>query len=178
MLNLVTVQARTRGKSPQMFSYQGVGRLTEREVLGKDGETIKDAEGNPVKVHDIDASGVTDDVNEVLNLFGTIPARKIKDAEGNEVDDPKDTPLQRVIDGALNWFNVLARKAASPVSEAAPSEDELTPIVAELIAAGILTEDTSAVWRRTVTTGAKSVEMERIDFAKMTKEYKKLAASK
>ena len=196
-LNLVTVRSRTRGKSPQEFQFQGIGRLAERRVLDKDNQPIvldkdgnavaptyeKDEKGQPtdkvvleegqrfVFVDDISAAGITNNPQEVLDLFGTIPARKVKDAEGNEVDDPSDTPVQRMIDGALNWYNVLARKEASPVTEQV-SEDELTPIVSDLIAKGLLTEESSATWRRAVTSGAKAIDMKRVDFAKMTKEYK------
>lgn len=190
-LELVTVKARTRGKSPQEFSYQGVGRITEREVMSGKEEQAKNADGTPkvdeqgkpvmvpapvrredgsaVTVHDIDASGIVpgtpEGLNEVIELFGKIPAK-------NE----QDTPLQRIIDGALNWYNVQARKAASPVTEQV-TEDELTPIVTELVSKGILSEDNVAVWRRNVTSGAKLVEMDRLDYVKMTKEYKKLKAA-
>lgn len=200
-LELVEVRSRTRGKSPQMFSFKGVGKVTPRPVLDKDGAEIpakdengkiitqevkqKDENGNevtvtvpvPVTVDDIDATGVTNNIQEVVELFSQIPARMIKDEQGNDVPDPADQPLQRVIDGALNWFNVLARKAASPVTEVV-TEDELTPIIAELVAAGFLKAEGEATWRRAVTTSAKLFEMERIDAAKMTKEYKALLKSK
>lgn len=188
MLNLVTVKARTRGKTPKEFTYEGVGKLELRTVMSGKDEVKKDEKGAPVldedgkpkmvqaplrnedgsevQVHDIDASGVTSDLQDVINLFAKVPAK-----------DEKDTPLQRVIDGALNWYNVLARKAASPVVEVV-TEDELSPIVAELITAGLLTEDNASVWRRNVTSGAKLIDTDRLDYVKMTKEYKKLVASR
>lgn len=173
-LELVKVHARTRGKSPQEFDYMGVGKVTPRPVLGKDGAELKREDGSIVTVDDIDASGATEDVNDVISLFATIPARTIKNENGEEVPDPKDTPLQRFIDGGLNWFNVLARKAASPVTETV-TEDELSPIVAQFIEHGIFTgENDESTWRRAVTQSAKLFEMERIDAAKQTKQYKEL----
>ena len=182
-LELVTVRARTRGKNPQEFQYQGVGRLTERPVLTGEKEVIKKIvdgkevaeevakpvrreDGSEVKVDDIDASGLVEGtpqgLQEVISLFGTIKS---------------ETPaLQRVIDGALNWFNVLQRKAASPVQEQV-TEDELTPLVTELVAKGILSADDVSVWRRTITSGAKLVEMDRLEYVKMTPQYKKLKAA-
>lgn len=188
MLELVTVKARTRGKTPKEFTYQGVGKLTEREVMSADEEPaknedgtpkldaegkpvmekapVRDAQGNPVKVDDIDATGLVpgtpEGLQEVIELFGKIPAK-----------DEKDTPLQRIIDGALNWYNVQARKAASPVVEVT-NEDELTPIVNELVEAKILKADDVAVWRRTITSAAKLMEMDRVTYAKMSPHYKKL----
>jgi hypothetical protein len=69
--------------------------------------------------------------------------------------------------------SIFQRKAASPVVEVS-TEDDLTPIVAAMLTAKLLNADTETTWRRSVTTGAKAVEMERVDFAKMTKEWKKL----
>lgn len=197
-LALVTVRARTRGKAPQSFTYSGVGKLTERKVIGKSGnpivlnakgeqvdyafdkdgklETVDasltvDDKGNLVLpegysydvVDDIDASGLTSDVQEAIDFLGTLSSEQ---RGGKE-------PLQFMIDGSLNYANIMARKAASPVTEV-QTEDELTPIIAEMVQHGILNEDSIPVWRRNVTSGAKLVEMERSDYVKMTKEYKKL----
>lgn len=181
-LELVTVKARTRGKTPVEFSYQGVGKLTERTVMSGKEEPAKnedgtpkldekgqpvmvqaparDAQGNPITVHDVDVNGITTDVQDVINLFASHPV------EGK-------TPAQRLIDGALLGFNIEQRKAASPVVEV-DKEDELTPLITELIAKSILSQDDVAVWRRNITSGAKMVEVSRLEYAEMTKEVKKL----
>jgi hypothetical protein len=39
-IELVTVKARTRGKSPVEFQYQGVGKITPRKVKDKDNQDI------------------------------------------------------------------------------------------------------------------------------------------
>ena len=189
-LELVTVRARTRGKSPVEFQYQGVGKLTPRKVLdadnqaivlGADGKAVLytfDKEGKVVSedgitqdekgelilaegqryvvLDDVDATGLTENLQDVIDLYG---------AAGNA------NPMQAVIDGGLNWFNLSQRKSASPVVETI-SEDELTPVIAAMVKAGTIAEENVSVWRRTVTSGAKSVEMDRLTFAAMTKEYK------
>lgn len=200
MLNLVTARARTRGKSPVEFTFQAVGRLKPRFVTDKDnnpilvdneGKPVKyslkkddkgkeslpfelNSEGNPiapegtrfVEVDDILTSGVTEKLEDVLELFGAL----------SEDERGKRTPLQMVIDSALDGFNHNQRKNAAPVSEQV-TEDELTPITAALSEKGILSEQDATTWRRTVTGTAKLMEMERLDFAKTTPQYKKLIAA-
>lgn len=191
MLELVNVKARTRGKSPQLFEYNGVGRLTEREVLsgekeqkvGEDGKpvfeedgktpvlvagTIKDENGKPLVVHDIDATGIVDAsaegaLDEVIALFSSVSSEK--------------APLQRIVDGALNWFNVLQRKAASPVVEV-DKDDELSPIIAEMVAYGILKAEDVPVFRRNVTSGAGMTEQPKLEYIKLLKHWKQLQAAK
>lgn len=171
-LELVTVRARTRGKSPVEFTYQGYGKPVERKVMGKDNtplvmkagvavEPTKDKDGEIVLqegesyifVDDLNVEGsVTEaDFDAVLAIFGG--------------------DIVKVLEGALVAKNAANRKEASPVSETV-TEDELTPIVAALTEAGILKSEDVAVWRRNVTSGSKLVEMARIDYVKLTKEYK------
>jgi len=210
MLNLVTVRARTRGKGPKEFTYDGIGRLTARQVTNKDGLPIRkdgkeleftetpvvDDNGKPVmetitvvengvesqkerqvikrdvapgqefiEVDDINPSGITDNLGEVTKLMATFATEKVSAA-------------QLVIDGALNYYNELARDKASPAPE--EKEDVLGPLVKELVAAGLLVssddrkKDTVGMWRRNVTIGANSVESEPLAYAEMTKEVKKL----
>lgn len=187
-LTLVTVRARTRGKGPQEFTYQGVGKLTPRTVLDKDGNPIRKdgkpleyvdkteekdgktvtekvlAEGQEfVTVDDIDAAGITSELKDVLELFGQVKSEQ--------------TPLQRVIDGALNYYNLLARNEAAPVSEVAPKDPELTALVSELVKAGIMSEEKASNWRRVVTQAATQLEMTTVAYAEMTKEVKALRAA-
>lgn len=172
-LELVTARARTRGKSPQEFTYQGYGKLAERKVMGKENQPLViDKDGKAVEpeldadraivlsegqhyifVDDLDVSGVVtaEDFDTVLALF-----------EGDIV---------KMLEATLIAKNAENRKAASPVSETV-TEDELTPIVASLTEAGILKAEDVAVWRRTLTGGAKQLEMSRLDYVKLTKEYK------
>jgi hypothetical protein len=201
-LTLKTVRARTRGRDPQKFTYQGIGKLSERKVIGKSGNPIVlDANGNQIDyafdkdgkletadtnlkadekgnlvlpegytydvVDDIDASGLTDDVQEAIDFIGTLSDEQ----RGGK------SALQFMIDGALNYANIMARKAASPVTEVS-TEDELTPIIAELVKAGFLDEDSVPTWRRTVTAASKQMEIPRAEYVTMTKEYKKLQKSR
>ena len=210
MLNLVTVRARTRGKGPKEFTYQGIGRLTERQVTNKDGFPIRtdgkeleftetpavDENGKPIMetvkvitdgvetevkrqvinravkegqefivVDDINPAGITDNLSEVTKLMATFATDKVSAA-------------QLVIDGALNYYNEIARDKASPAPE--EKEDVLGPLVKELVSAGLLIssddrkKDTVGMWRRNVTIGANSVEEEPLVYAEMTKEVKKL----
>lgn len=147
-----------------LYSFDKENKLIAEDATltaDKDANLILPEGYSYIEVQDLDASGVTDNLQEVIDLFGTIPAK-----------DEKDTPLQRVIDGALNWFNVQARKAASPVAEV-EKDDELTPLVTDMVKNGVLAQDNVAVWRRAVSTGAKSIEVTRLEFAEMTKEVKK-----
>lgn len=133
-----------------------------------------DSTGNPIapegtrfiEVDDVQTSGVTDNLQDVLDLFGSLT----DDERG------KRTALQMVIDSALDGFNYASRKNAAPVSEQV-TEDELTPITAALSEYKILDEQNATTWRRTVTGTAKLMEMERLAFAKTTPQYKKLIAA-
>lgn len=204
MLNLVIARARTRGKSPVEFTYKGIGRLVTRKVTDKDGNPIilskndkgeevqvkysYDKDGkltsdNPaltqaedkslvlgaglryVEVDDFDTKSATENFQEVLDLFGTL----------SEDERGKRTPLQMAIDSSLDGFNYLSRKTASPVSEQV-TEDELQPLVNALIAAKVLTEEDSTIWRRAMTTAAKVMEQDRLEFAKTSPAFRKLPA--
>ena len=172
-----------------------------KKVKDKDGkETDKtelpfelDSEKNPIApegtrfviVDDVETSGLTDSMQEVLDLAGSLTDDErgyitvnetVKDAEGKETITAKKvarTPLQCVIDWSLDGFNYLSRKNAAPVSETV-TEDELTPITAALVHFNILDEQAATTWRRTVTGTAKLMEMTRMDFTKTTPQYKKL----
>lgn len=224
-LELVTVRARTRGKGPKEFTYQGVGRLTERKVTNKDGLPIRrpgpdgkspdleftetkvvDDAGKPVMekveilvdettglptdgpgilreitrqvikrdvkdtgdfvvVDDINPAGMTDKIGEATELLKAFATDKV-------------SASQLVIDGALFYYNELARDKASPAPD--EKEDVLKSLVAELVAANLLVssddrkKDTVGMWRRNVTIGANSVETDPLKYAEMTKEVKKL----
>jgi hypothetical protein len=200
-LRLVTARARTRGKSPVEFQYQAVGRLQPRKVMDKDGNPIlvdadskvvkyeinkdektgklslpfeNDSEGNPVapegtrfvEVDDVVTSGLSDNLQEVLDLFGAL----------SEDERNKRTPLQMVIDSALDGYNYTSRKSAAPVTEQI-TEDELTPITAALVEHKILSEQDATTWRRTMTGTAKLMEVNRLTFAQSSPQYKKLIAA-
>lgn len=197
-LTVVTARARTRGKSPVEFPFQAVGRLRPRKVMDKDGNPIlvndkneavkytdKDGkvlsagvtrnesgdlvapEGHRfIEVDDVETAGLTDNFQEVLDLFGSLT-----DAERNN-----RTPLQMVIDNALDGFNYTSRKNAAPVTEQV-TEDELTPITVGLVEHKILSEQDATTWRRTITGAAKTMEVDRLTFAKQSPQYKKLIAA-
>lgn len=193
-LELVKVRARTRGKTPQEFVFQGVGKVTSRPVMSdkeeqdytevkrEDGTTekvllfedkertipkmvkapVRRENGSIVEVDDLDVKGLTNDLGEVANLYKSIY--------------PSATPEQLqgyVIEGSLEYFNALQRKAASPV--AIPEADDLQPWIEKFVAAGIMKAEDSAVWRRSFTTGKKQTEMETEDYIKLTREFKALA---
>lgn len=203
MLNLVTARSRTRGKTPKEFTFQAVGRLKARNVEDKDGNPILvDEEGKQVKyslvkkdekseiatelpfqktesgdliapegtrflvVDDVETSGLTDSMQEVLDLFGTL----------TEDERGKRTVNQFAIDALLDGFNYQARKNAAPVTEQV-TEDELTPITLALVEKKILSDTDATTWRRTITSSAKLMEMNRLDFATKSPQYKKLLAS-
>ena len=170
-MKTVIARARTRGKSPVEFVYQAVGKLIPRTVKGKDGEDLKREDGSIIYVDDVDVTGLVYDeagdvresaLDECLSLFG-----------GN---------LGKLLEYGFAGRNEEARRAAAPVTETV-TEDELTPIVDILVAAGILsrsrvvegkTEPLDEVrnWRRAVSTGAKQIEMSLFDYAMLTKEVK------
>lgn len=202
-LSLVTVRARTRGKTPAEFQFQGIGRLSPRRVsdkdgndilVDKDGKTVKyvtgvDKDDNPtydttkvtvvegklqaaegyrfVEVDDVNPHGLTNSIQEVLDLFGTIPAKtitvKAEDGTESEQPDPADSPMQRVIDYALDGFNYLSRKDASPVAEPVASEDEFTPLYDVLVSKGYVKADDIQTWRRNVTQSANAMDMDKAD---------------
>jgi hypothetical protein len=199
-LELVIARARTRGKAPQEFTFKGVGRIQSRKVNDKDGNPIiLDDKGNQVKysfdkegkvtgnenitqnekgelvlsgnlrfveVDELESRGLTEDLQDVLNLFGSL----------SEDDRGKRSPLQMVIDSAIDGYNYNARKLAAPVTEQVTT-DELTPITAALVEHKIMSEVDATTWRRTVTQAAKLMDAARIDYAKMTPQYKKLVAA-
>lgn len=195
-LELVDVRARTRGKSPQEFTYKGVGKVETRKVMDKDNQPIVlDSTGKAVdygfdkdgklteaskvlgfaqdeksgditlpegfryiEVDDLNTSGVTTELQDVVDLYG---------ANGIE------NPLQAIIDDSLFGFNIRQRKAASPTTEV-DKDDELTPIINDMVAAGILSKDNVGTWRRSVTTSANLMEVDKLSVAEMSKEVKKL----
>lgn len=122
-IQLVTARARTKGKTPQNFTFPAVGTLTERKIEGNPEKGVADS-----LVDDIDVSSLVDssfdDVAALVESQGLVP-------EGKNVQ-------QTVMGFLLNGFNIASRRKASPVSEAAPSEDELTPYINAMIEAGIL----------------------------------------
>lgn len=134
----------------------------------------KDSEGNPVapegtrfvEVDDVLTSGVTDNMQEVLDLIGAM----------SEADRGKRSATQFLIDSALDGINYANRKNAAPVTEQV-TEDELTPITAALVEKGILSEQDATTWRRTMTGTAKLMEIDRLTFAKTSPQYKKLLAA-
>lgn len=175
------VRARTRGKSPQEFTFDGYGKVSARSVQDKDGIPVAvDAEGKPAKVTYneekkeyetdgrfvevddlvVDGETVTDkSLPEVLSIFG-----------GNMVD---------LLIGAVQFRNSQLRKEASPVSE--PEPDELAPFVEVLRKAGLITDsvkdgktiDGAGVWRRTITMAANQFEMDKVAYIKMNPKYRK-----
>jgi len=207
----VQIKARTRGKGPKEFTYQGVGKVTERIVNDADGNGIVvDSKGDVVKyiamgakiegkdrtktlieglgvtkdkdenyilgeglawitVHDVDVHGVldaskgTEALKEAVALLAEFPAK-----------DETDTPNQRLLDAALSYYNDMARDAVAPKAEEKP--DELGPLVVELLAAGLLTEKSATLWRRSVSMGATATGMTVLQFAEVTVPVKALRA--
>ena len=155
-LSLVTVRARTRGKAPVLFTYEGIGKLVPRKVIGKGGKAIQ-FDGKDLTVDDLDVDGFVDD-NDLDNVL---------DVTGGS--------MARMLTFALVGFNMAQRDAASPVSEGQAATDELTDMVNAMIAADILTADTATVWRRSITQGAQAQGVARYNFAVTSKYGRKLA---
>lgn len=152
----------------------------------------KDSKGNPVapegtrfvEVDDVQSNGLTDNLQEVIDLFGALSEKERgtvtvseTDAEGKvTTKQVPRSPLQMVIDSALDGYNYASRKSAAPVTEQV-TEDELTPITQAMVEKGILSEQDATTWRRTMTGTAKLMEVDRLTFAKTSPQYKKLIAA-
>lgn len=160
------------------------GKETGKESLPFE----NDSEGNPiapegtrfVEVDDVQTNGLTDNLQEVIDLFGALSDDErgyitVNDAEGKPVKSAR-TPLQMVIDSALDGYNYASRKSAAPVTEQV-TEDELTPITNAMVAHKILSEQDATTWRRTMTGTAKLMELNRLQFAQSSPQYKKLLAA-
>jgi hypothetical protein len=130
-----------------------------------------------IEVDDILTTDVTEKFEDVLELFGSLSEdergyKNVTDAEG-KVTKVAVTPLQMVINSALDGYNYNSRKNAAPVTEQV-TEDELTPITLALVAKGILNEQDATTWRRNITGGAKLMEQNRLEFAQSSPQYKRL----
>lgn len=181
----------------------GVGKTTERIVNDVDGNGIVvGAYGEPVKYivmgekipgKDrtktlIEGLGVTKDKDGNYVLGEGLAWITVHDVDVSQVYSADQAGLNEGIkalsefgDGVklaatalAIYYNELARDLVSPKAEERP--DELGDLVAALIGAGLLTDKSSGVWRRTVTSGADATGMERLDFAGQTKVVKALRA--
>ena len=128
-VTLTTIRTQTRGKSPQAFTYQGIGKLTPREVENTKGEKTG------VVVDDVDVSGVLTSMQDAIALL--LPL----------ADNDAEKAQQLALDGIAAEYNRRQRKAAAPVQEVV-TEDELTPLIKE----HNLSSEDESVFRRSVTT--------------------------
>jgi hypothetical protein len=157
-LTLVEVRARTRGKGPQEFKWQGYGKLVPRKVLDKDGEPLKRPDGTEIEVDDLNVEGLVtaEDLPLVLGLF-----------DGNMI---------KLLEAGIEQVNANLRKKASPVVEVS-TEDELTPFIDAMIAEKIMENDPKAVakWRRGITMSQSMFDWpDRMFAVKQTPQYKAL----
>lgn len=181
MLELVTARARTRGKAPVEFTYQAVGRLRPRAVKDKEGKDVLRKDGSKVEVDDVETFLVTDSLQDVIDLYGTL------NDDERKVGDKVRAPLQCVIDYALEGYNQMSRDKAAPVSEQVV-EDELTPITVAMVEYGVFTDTTddkgnvteakthATTWRRAVTQAAALFGTSRLEYAQQFPQYKALLA--
>lgn len=154
-ITLVTARARTKGKTPQNFTYQAVGTLTERTIEGNPEKGVPDS-----VVDDASVDSLADaDFDEIAALFGEFTSENCN--------------LSQTVNKALAaQFNILSRRKASPVAEVADREDELTPIINALVAAGIVKAEDVGTLRRTVTMTAGLNEVSRLEALESSKFYR------
>lgn len=178
MFNLTTFRARTRGKAPKEFTFQGVGKAVARILKDKDNNPqVKDSTGKLVEYSykrendkwtasapmSVDEKGqlvipegysfvTVDDVD----VSGLVP-------ETATMDELKSflTPvvalyggeakgLRGMLLGALKNFNEEQKQNAAPVSETV-KEDDLAEIVNLLRENKIYTTDEEiSAWRRRI----------------------------
>lgn len=118
-----------------------------------------------VTVHDVDVTGILPASPESFQEAMALAAEHATDKLSKE---------QIILDWAANGYNEYQRAKASPTVEAPP--DELGQLVAEMITAGILTEDTSRAWRTSISHGSKGMEMKPLEFAELSPKVKALRA--
>ena len=173
---LVARNVKDKDSNPILVDSEGknVKYELKKDKDGKESLPFEnDSEGNPIApegtrfvvVDDVETNGLTDNFQEVLDLFGSLT----DDERG------KRSALQMVIDSALDGFNYQSRKNAAPVTEQV-TEDELTPITLGLVEHKILSEQDATTWRRNITGIAKTMEQPRMTFAVASPQYKKLLA--
>ena len=160
----IAMGPKIEGKDRTKTLIEGLGVTKD-----KDGNFVLSPDVAYITVHDVDVHGVLDaskgqeSLKEAMALLAEFPAV-----------DETDTPAQRLLDAALEHYNELARALVAPKAEEKP--DELGSLVVELITAGLLTEKSSANWRRSVSMGATATGMEVLAFAELTKDVKTLRA--
>lgn len=204
-INTVTVRARTRGRAGKEFTHVGVGKIEERNVAGKEGPIVVDKDGKELEYSYakdgkvVSSDGITQNdkgelvlptgarylVVDDVDASGTVNVEQNPAALQEVVDfinanrsiialDEKTSALQFVIDGVLNWFNVQARKVASP-TVTVDATDELTPLVSDMIAAGIMKAEDEKAWRTGIAYMRKMEDdLSKTDAANRTKQVKAL----
>jgi hypothetical protein len=152
-LALVTVRARTRGKNPQTFTYEGFGKPVARKVMGKDGKPLI-VDGNEIEVDDLEVSGFVtkDDLPAVLDLF--------------------ENDMVKLLEAGLNQINQNKRDEASPAADSV-TEDELTPYVHLMVEESLI--DNVKTWRRGLTTSANLFGWTKLQSMIKTPQFKALA---
>lgn len=166
-----TFRARTRGKSPKKFTFQGVGNPVARKVQDKDGNPIVEkADGTQVeytyekkdgKYTVASADGITVDDKGNLVLPDGLSFVEVDDADVEAIAPKEDASaadkqsfvkdiLTNLFNGdyrtfgivALKGFNDIQRdKAAEPLRAVQQKEDELSEIVALMREHKVLTSD-------------------------------------
>src|SRR3990167_7488108 len=160
----IAMGPKVEGKDRTKTLIEGLGVTKD-----KDGNFVLSPDVAYITVHDVNVHGVLDagkgqeTLKEAMALLSEFPAK-----------DESDTPAQRLLDAALSFYNDMAREAVAPKAEEKP--DELGSLVAELITAGLLTEKSSANWRRSVSMGATATGQSTSVFAEMTVPVKALRA--
>lgn len=132
-------------------------------------ETTKDSEGNVIqrKGDVILSEGFRFVTVDDVDVAGIVTSESLQDVLDLHTGD-----MKALLTNAVHGFNLMARDNAAPVSEAADKEDELSPLVAVLVDNDIVERKDVGNWRRAVSVGAGALEMDRLQFAQMTKEYK------
>lgn len=122
-----------------------------------------------VTVDDVDVSGVFPESGGKASL----EALMARLAEYSE--KAGKTPFQMLLDCGASGYNDYAREAVAPKAEEKP--DELGEIVAQLVAAKLISDKQVGDWRRRVSMGAGAMEISPLAFAEGTALVKALRAS-
>lgn len=121
MAELITIRTATRGRAPQAFTYQGLGKVTDTRELETKG-------GDKFQIDELDTTGVFEGLDEAIEFTGL----------------NSEETVQAIVD----FYNHKQREAASPAAGTAPHA--LDNLVAFMVEKGIVANDEKELttWKR------------------------------
>jgi len=129
-MDMITIRTATRGRAPQAFSYQGIGKVTEtRELETKAGEKFQ--------IDEVETAGLFESLDSALEATGL--------------------SMEEVYSAIADAFNTKQRNEASPAAGVAPHA--LDSLVAYMVENGIVENDEKELksWKRRISTAAPVV---------------------